>query len=169
MMGVKHLRRFDDQGHIPQTFANHCFPKSGSREKRGQSCVLRIDLSIREEEESRAPAAAQRGSGKLSKTAARPRDSSCGRKAEIDFLHGAKERAELRQLTRGDDGTWQRDSVFQVDIQRHHVGFTQRIDRRVGDLRESLFAVIPQCSRKRRKKRGRRVVTHAPVRFLALN
>ena len=47
------------------------------------------------------------------------------------------------------------------------MGFAQGVDRRVGDLREALLAVIPQSSGERGEKRGRRVISHAPVRFLA--
>ena len=32
----------------------------------------------------------------------------------------------------------------QIDVERHHVHFAQRINRRVGHLRETLLAVIPQ-------------------------
>src|SRR6266851_1403010 len=126
-----------------------------------------IDRTVGKEEEPRAPAAAQRGSRKLSKTAARPRDSSCGRKGNIDSLLGSKNRGELRQLTSRNHGTGKRDSIFQVNIERHHVSLAQWIDRRVGDLREPLLAVIPQSPWKRGKKRGRRVVSHAPIRFFA--
>src|SRR6266705_3093617 len=116
---------------------------------------------------SRASAAAQRGSRKLSKTAARPRDSSGGRKSNIDALFESKNREELRQLPLRNYRTRQRDPIFQMDIERHHMGFTQGIDRRVGDLREPLLAVIPQSSWERGEKRGRRVISHAPVRFFS--
>ena len=69
----------------------------------------------------------------------------------------------------GNHGTRQRDALFQVDIKRHHLGFAQRIDRRVSDLRKPLLAVIPQGSRERGKKCGRRVVSHAPVRFFTVD
>src|SRR5260370_41895357 len=52
-------------------------------------------------------------------------------------------------------------------MERHRVGFTQRVDRRVRDLREALLAVIPQSSWERGKECGRRVISHAPVRFFA--
>src|SRR5258708_36702451 len=52
-------------------------------------------------------------------------------------------------------------------MERHHVGFRQRADRRVRDLREALLAVIPQSSWARGKECGRRVISHAPVRFFA--
>ena len=43
----------------------------------------------------------------------------------------------------------------------------QRIDGRVGDLREALLAVVPQRPREAREKRGRSIVTHAPDRLLS--
>src|SRR6267378_2854648 len=167
MMSVKDLRGFDNQRHIPQAFANHGLPHRCRGEQGGQRCAISADRAIGKEEEPRAPATAQRGSRKLSKTAARPRDSSCGRKSNVDALLGPKNRGELRQLTSRNHGTRKRDSVFQVNIERHHVSLAQWIDRRVGDLREPLLAVIPQSPWKRGKKRGRRVVSHAPVRFFA--
>ncbi len=167
MMGVKDLRRLDNERHIPQAFANHGLPHCGCGEERRQGRANGINRAIGKEEESRAPAAAQRGSRKLSKTAARPRNSSGGRKSNIDALLGAKNRAELRQLARRNHGTRQSDSVFQVNIERHHVGFTQGVNGRVSDLGETLLAVIPQGSWKGRKKCGRCVVAHAPVRFFA--
>src|SRR5260370_25506208 len=74
----------------------------------------------------------------------------------------------MRQLAGRDYGTWQSDGVLQVDIERHHVGFGQGIDRRVGDLGEALLAVVPQSSGERGQKGGRRIVAHAPVGFFAV-
>src|SRR6267378_3873345 len=167
VMRVKNLRRFDNQRHIPQAFANHRFPHGRGRKQGRQRRASGIDRTIGKEEEPRAPAAAQRGSRKLSKTAARPRDSSGGKKSNIDSLLGSKNRGELRKLSGRNQGTRQRDAIFQVNIERHHVGFAQRVDRRVRDLREPLLAVVPQSSRERGKKCGRSVISHAPVRFFA--
>ena len=169
VVGVKDLGGFDDQWNVPEAFAHHGFPDGGGGEERRERRAIGADGAIRKEEEPRAPAAAQRGSRKLSKTAARPRNSGTGRKSNIDLLLGAKDRGELRKLAGGNHGTGQGDSVFQVDIQRHDVGFAQGIDRRIGDLRETLFAVIPQSSGERGKKCGRRVVAHAPVGFFAVS
>ena len=47
------------------------------------------------------------------------------------------------------------------------MGFAQWIDRRIGDLRETLLAVIPERPGERGKKRRRSVVAHAPIRFFA--
>src|SRR5206468_11430803 len=152
---------------IPQAFTNHRFPDRRRREKRRQWGAAGIDRAIGKEEESRAPAAAQRGSRKLSKTAARPRDSSCDRKCNINSLLGAKNRSELGQLASGNHGARQRDPVLQVNIERHDVGLAQRIDWRICDLREPLLTVIPQSPWKRRKKSRRRVVSHAPIRSFA--
>src|SRR5262249_8917887 len=64
--------------------------------------------------------------------------------------------------------SWQRNSLRQTCFERHHVCFTQRINRRIRHLCEALFAVIPKRAQLRRKKRGRRVVAHAPIGFLAV-
>ena len=55
----------------------------------------------------------------------------------------------------------------QGDIERHDVGFTERIDRRIGHLSETLFAVIPQGTAGGGDECGRSVVAHAPNRFFA--
>ena len=123
MMRVKYLSGFDDQRHIPKAFLDHRFPDGSGRKQSRQRSATLVNPSIAEEEESRAPAAAQRGSGKPSKTAARPRNSSYGGKRKIDFFYGAKDRAQLRQLRFRDDWAGQRDALFQWDIERHHVGF----------------------------------------------
>ncbi len=62
MMRVEDLRRFDNQRHIPQAFANHGFPHRGGREKCGKWRAIGTDCAIGKEEEPRAPATAQRGS-----------------------------------------------------------------------------------------------------------
>src|SRR6267378_2400855 len=168
VMGVKNLGRFDNQGHVPQAFADHRFPYRRGGKEGGQRRAVGTNRAIGKEEEPRAPAAAQRGSRKLSKTAARSRDSGTGRKSNVDALLWTENRGKLRELAFRDYGTWQRDAVFQMDIERHDVGLAQRVDRRVGDLREALLAVVPQSSWERGEKGGRRIISHAPVRFLAV-
>src|SRR5258708_8972782 len=91
MMGVHYLRGLDDERHVPKPLAHHGFPNSSCGEKSGQCRALAADAAIREEEEPRAIAAAQRGSGKLSKTAARARDSRSGREMENYFVHWAQD------------------------------------------------------------------------------
>ena len=80
-------------------------------------------------------------------------------------MHGAKDLSQLRQLLGRSERTRQRHSLFQVHFERHHMCFAQRVDRRVRHLRESLLAVIPQCSGQYGKKSRRRIVSHAPVRL----
>src|SRR4029077_18546623 len=116
MMSVKDLRRLDNERHVRQAFANHGFPDGRGGKERGQRRAGRTNRAIGKEEEPRAPAAAQRGSRKLSKTAARPRDSGTGRKSNIDALLGAENRGKLRELAFRDYGTWQRDAIFQMNI-----------------------------------------------------
>ncbi len=129
--------------------------------------MLAVDPAIGKEEEARASAATQRGS-QLSNAAARARDSIWGRKSEIHSMHGAKSGGQLRQLSRANNRTRQNHAVRKIHCQRHHVRLAQRIDRRIGDLRKTLLAVIPQASRQHRQKCRRRIVPHAPVRFLTM-
>ncbi|MNJ45674.1 hypothetical protein D3C77_407810 [compost metagenome] len=56
----------------------------------------------------------------------------------------------------------------QADLQRHDDRFTQRVDRRVGDLGELLAEVVVGRTHALRKDRHRRVVAHRTDRFLAL-
>src|SRR5216684_222916 len=97
-MGVKDLRRFDNERHVRQAFANHRFPDRRSGKEGGQRRAVGTNRTIGKEEEPRAPTAAQRGRRKLSKTAARPRDSGTGRKSNVDALLGAENRGKLREL-----------------------------------------------------------------------
>ena len=53
-------------------------------------------------------------------------------------------------------------------FQRHHVSFAQRVNRRIRDLREALFAVIPERPAKAGHRSRRRIIAHAPDRFLSL-
>ncbi len=167
VMRVKHLRRLDDQRHVPQSLAHHGFPHCRRRQQRRQRRARCRDGAIGKEEESRGIVAAQRGSGQLSKTATRPRDSRGGRERKVNVMCASKDCGQLRQLLRRNHRTRQRHSVFQMHFERHHVRLAQRIDRRIRHLRESLLAVVPQSSRQRRQKSRGCVVPHAPVRFFA--
>ena len=88
---------------------------------------------------------------------------------QFDALRGAENIGELRQLSGGDDGTRKSEAIFQVDVERHDVGFAQRVDRRIGDLGETLLAVIPKSSGEGGEERGRGVVAHAPIGFFAMS
>ena len=167
MVRVKYLRRLDDQGHVPQSVADHGLPYRRCCQQRGKRRAPRRDCAVGKEEESRGIAATQRGSGQLSKTAARPRDSRGGRERKIDVVLLPKNCGKLRQLLRGDERARQRHSVFQMHFERHHMRLAQRVDRRIRDLRKSLLAVIPQGSRQRREKSRGCIVPHAPIRLFA--
>src|SRR5260370_38553586 len=112
-MRVKGLRGFDNQRHVPEAFANHGFPDRGRREKSRERRSIGADGAVRKEEEPRARAAAQRGSRKLSKSAARPRDSSGGRKSDVGQKLGSKNRSSLRKAARGNDRTRGREASVQ--------------------------------------------------------
>ena len=58
-----------------------------------------------------------------------------------------------------------RAAAAQVHPERHHHRLAQRVDRRVGHLRESLAEVGVQTLRHRRERRDRSVVAHAPDRI----
>src|SRR5439155_1289290 len=98
MMSVKNLRRFDNQRHIRQSIAHHRFPYRRGRKQRGQRGAFGANRAVRDEEELRAPAAAQRGRRKLSKTAACPRHSRGGRKSNVNALLGAENGGKLREV-----------------------------------------------------------------------
>ena len=57
-----------------------------------------------------------------------------------------------------------RAAAAEVHAERHHHRLAQRIDRRVGHLREALPEVRVEALRHRRERRDRRVVAHAPHR-----
>src|SRR5579863_5288583 len=97
-MRVEHLRGFHYERHVPETLTNQAFPNGGSSKKCGESRALSVDTTIREEEESRTFAAAQKGRGKLSKAMASARDSRGGRKSEFDAANRPKKRGQIREL-----------------------------------------------------------------------
>src|ERR1700676_4361456 len=58
--------------------------------------------------------------------------------------------------------------LAQIDVERHYVALTQRIDGRIRDLSKPLLAVIPKGTRQTRKEGWRSIVAHAPQRLLTL-
>jgi len=64
-------------------------------------------------------------------------------------------------------GAGQAERLAKRNFEGHHVGFAQRIDGRIGNLREALLEIIPERPCQRGKKRGRGVVAHAPISFLS--
>ena len=56
----------------------------------------------------------------------------------------------------------------EADFQRHDDGFTQRVDRRVGDLRKLLAEVIVRCSHTLGQHGHWRVIAHRTYGFVAL-
>ena len=55
----------------------------------------------------------------------------------------------------------------QIHLERHDDGFAQRVDRRVGDLREFLPEIIVKRAFLSRQHRHGRVVTHRAHRLIA--
>ena len=56
----------------------------------------------------------------------------------------------------------------EADFQRHHDGFTQRVDRRVGDLRELLAEIVVRRAHALGQHGHRRIVAHRAHGFVAL-
>ena len=84
-------------------------------------------------------------------------------------MNGAEEFGEFVELSGVEQRAGKRDAVLEMNVERHDVRFAKRIDRRIGDLRETLLAVIPERARKSGEKSGRGVVAHAPVGFFAVD
>ena len=58
-------------------------------------------------------------------------------------------------------------AVADGHFQRHHMRFTQRVDGRIGHLRETLLAIVPERTLNRGEESRGRIVSHAPIGFLA--
>ena len=90
-------------------------------------------------------------------------------KSQINDVHRAQQQIfQDRGLSRIQHRRIDHQIPAQVYVERHHVRFAQRIDGRIGDLREPLLAVIPQRPPRRGKVSRRRVVAHAPARFFRI-
>ncbi len=144
------------------------FHKADVASSAGTAARSAADGTIGKEEESRTHVATQRGSVALSQTTARSRDSFVGRKTKVENFCRTERRGKNAEFHDADDRTAEKMTMTQWHFQGHYVRFAQRIDRRIRDLRETLLAVIPQWPRQCRKECRRRVVSHAPVSFLAV-
>src|SRR4029077_3212631 len=91
-----------------------------------------------------------------------------GRKSKIEKFRIAERRGKNTEFYDADEWAGKKMTVAQRHFQGHDVLFTQRIDRRIRHLSETLLAVIPQWPGECRKKCWRRVVAHAPVGFFAV-
>ena len=103
-----------------------------------------------------------------------------GVRLEVIAAH-LRDRADLFQVVIGEDRLAHFEALgvrhaFEVEQirprpddrdQAHHQFFADRIDRRVGDLREVLLEIGEQRLRLVRQRRNRRVVAHRADRFLA--
>src|SRR6266481_2310177 len=166
-MGLEDLGAFDDEWNIGVSLSHRALPKLRGSNQDRQRSTFSIDIAIGEEEEPRALAITQRGSQALSETTACSRDSIIGRKACINNLQLTDRCTERRKLGGAKNGAGQAERLAKRNFERHHVGFAQRIDGRIGYLREALLEIIPERPCQRGKKRGRGVVAHAPVSFLS--
>src|SRR5580658_2703203 len=84
-------------------------------------------------------------------------------------MNRAEKFGEFGELPGVEKRAGESDAIFEMNVERHDMRFAQRVDGRVRDLGEPLFAVVPERARKSGKKSGRGVVTHAPVGFFAVD
>jgi len=91
-----------------------------------------------------------------------------------------RDRADLREIAVGQHGLGNFEPLVCAGLtakqvrpradhrnQRHHQLFTDRIDRRIGDLREILLEIIVEQARAARKHRDRRIGAHRSNRIVA--
>ena len=164
---IECLTRFHNQGHVPKTLRDHRLPHSRRGQQRRQRGARFAHVVVGEEDEPRTRASPKRGSSEVKEGRARARDTLCSFKRKIDGKNRTKRGGEFRHLPGCQNGRVQNGRIAHTNVKRHDVRFAQWIDGRIGDLREALFAVIPERPRQYRKKRRWRVVPHAPVSFLA--
>jgi hypothetical protein len=62
-------------------------------------------------------------------------------------VNGAEKFGEFGELPGVEQRAGERDAVLEMHVERHDVSFAERIDRRIRDLRETLFAVVPERAR----------------------
>src|SRR6266481_2210534 len=151
-MGLEDLGAFDDEWNIGVSLSHRALPKLRGSNQDRQRSTFSIDIAIGEEEEPRALAITQRGSQALSETTARSRDSSIGRKACINNLQLRDCCTERRKLGGAKNGAGQAERLAKRNFEGHHVGFAQRIDGRIGNLRaagEKEFCTGRRSSRTR--------------------
>src|SRR5580704_5448549 len=83
-------------------------------------------------------------------------------------MNGAEKFGEFGELSGVEQRTREGDAIFEMDVERHDVSFAKRIDGGIGDLRGTLFAIVPERARECGEKSWRGVVSHAPVGFFSV-
>ncbi len=94
-----------------------------------------------------------------SKIGAQPVPVSASQHGGIKHQHPALRAGRIKDV----------GQIAEPRLQRHHSAFAQRIDRRIGDLREILAEKLGDRTRPVRNHRQRRVIAHRADRFLPLH
>ncbi len=176
----------DEAGLHARALAHQVLLHRRQRQRCRDRGVLGVDAPVAEDQDVAAVVdrelggAAQlgdRGGEALGPFGDRPQQAQRDR-----FEHALGQRADLRELGVIDHRAAQPDLVALLGrllegvavgthrgLDRHHRLLADRIDRRVGDLRELLVEVRRQVGRAIRQTRERRVVPHRTDRLLAVD
>ena len=178
---MHHLARlagFDNQRHLVTCLlANQMIVDGRKRQQTGNGCMVFVHAAIGKNQQRVAGLYRQRSRAaqrldcllELLFTALNPKEHGQSRGQKVAPAHST----QFLQPPIGDDGMAElkrvavlgrlvQDVSFRADIgiERHHQAFADRIDRRIGDLRESLFEVAEEQLWLIRKARQRRVDPH---------
>src|SRR5580704_11275761 len=159
-MRLDHLPGLDDHGNVASLRADHFFPCGGERQKRGKCRTLCVHATVTKNQQSRLPASSFKNFGaETIQSCERVGNAAVRGKFNIDAMDRAPElRLQLLHLFRIENRRADNESGSEVNVERHHMGFAQWIDRRISDLRETLLAVIPERTVAGGSKSRRRVV-----------
>ena len=178
------LAGLDDQRHlVAGLFANQMVVHGGERQQAGNRRVLVVHAAVGKNQQRKAAAYRFRGAAakifhrlaKLLLAGIHAKQHGQRGRSNIAPVH----LAQLFQSPVGDDGVAQLQGVRvlgrliedvsfapDVGVERHHQSFADRIDRRIGDLREGLLEIIKQQLRLVRQASQRSVDAHRPDALL---
>jgi hypothetical protein len=143
VMRVECLPGLHHQRHVAQPFAHHRLPHRRRGQQRRQRGAILADAPVREQNHVRPLAHHRRLGSDLRQRLPGSRNPFRCRECAIDALHAPQNPGEFLKLL-GTDQRRAQHGIAQANFERHHLRLAQRIDRRIGDLREALLAVIPQ-------------------------
>ena len=187
---MHHLARlagFDDQSHLRASLVAHqMVVHGGQRQQAGDRGVIFVDAAVGENQHR--VAGCDRQAGPLAKPVQRPLQSLLAiRHPEQHWQRGGQKIApgytpQLLQIAIGQDGVQQlhgvavlgrliEDVALGADVagERHDELFADRIDGRVGHLREKLLEVVEQRLGLVGEACQRRVGSHGADRFLGVH
>ena len=168
VMSVDDLSAFDHQRDVVGANLDHRFPGRGQSKQRRQRSPLSVHSAIGQQNES-----GSFGRGRLyvllqsGKSGLRFLYSVLGREREDDFFCVAQFFLQQLQLPAVEQRRVE-GSRTEKYFQRHHMTLTERINRGIGDLSETLLAIVPKRPAESGQRSRRRIITHAPDRLLAL-